>query len=102
MIDVAWVPGGERFLFRQVAHGAAQNRDIWWSTVDGTPQPFVATEFNERAARPSPDGRWVAYVSDSTGEDRIYLQPFPQGGPPVPVSPEAGREPLWSSNGREL
>ena len=41
-------------------------------------------------------------MSDSVGEDRIYLQPFPQGGPPIPVSPEAGTEPLWSSDGREL
>ena len=90
-----WAPDGERFLF-------AMGGDIWWTAVGGTPQPFIVTESGARNPRFSPNGRWVAYVSDQTGERRVFLQPFPEGGAPVPVSPGPGIEPVWSSDGREL
>ncbi len=90
-----WAPDGERFL-------VTSGEDIWWTAVGGTPQPFIVTESSERNPRFSPNGRWVAYVSDQTGERRVFLQRFPEGGPPVPVSPGPGVEPVWSSDGREL
>ena len=55
-------------------------RDLWVLRRDGAASPFLATEFNELAPSVSPDGRWLAYVSDSSGEDRVYVQPFPDGG----------------------
>ena len=66
------------------------------------PTPFLATEFNERAARLSSDGQWVAYVSDQAGDDRVYVQPFPGGGQVVPVSAGPGTEPVWARDGRRL
>ena len=97
-----WAPYSEGFLFtRRILEGTG-GADIWWVTVDGTPQPFIVTESVERNPRFSSNGRWVAYVSDQEGEDRVFLQPFPEGGLPVSVSPGSGVEPVWSSDGREL
>lgn len=85
-------------------------RDIWAVTgldeaaASGSaePMPVVRTAANERAPALSPDGRWIAYVSDESGRDEVYVQAF--GGDParVTVSNEGGREPVWSRDGSEL
>jgi eukaryotic-like serine/threonine-protein kinase len=64
--------------------------------------PFLATAFNESAARFSPDGRYLAYLSDRTGRQELYVQPFPGPGEPRQVSTDGGTEPVWARNGREL
>ena len=51
--------------------------DLWVMPVDGEPKPYLQTEFRERLGRLSPDERWMAYTSDETGQDAIYLRPFP-------------------------
>ena len=71
-------------------------------TVDGNPTPFLVTEDDERAPRFSHDGQWVAYVSDQAGEDRVYVQAFPDGGEVIPISTGTGTEPVWSRAGGEL
>jgi serine/threonine-protein kinase len=64
---------------------------------------WLGSEFNDGAARFSPDKRFVAYVSDSTGEPEVWIRPFPGPGAPVRVSQGGGaREPTWSSDGSEL
>jgi Tol biopolymer transport system component len=50
----------------------------------------------------SPDGHWLAYTSDVSGTRRIYLQPYPESGNAVVVSPESGFSPVWSRDGRSL
>jgi len=50
----------------------------------------------------SPDGRWLAYTSDSTGRTEIWVRPFSGPGPAVRVSPNGGAEPVWARNGKEL
>jgi DNA-binding winged helix-turn-helix (wHTH) protein/Tol biopolymer transport system component len=57
---------------------------------------------NETAPAFSPDGRWLAYVSDVTGREEVYLRPHPAGGTAVQVSTSGGREPVWSARGDEL
>jgi hypothetical protein len=69
---------------------------------DRKPQPFLGTPFNEGGAQFSPDGRWLAYVSDESGRPEIYVQPYPGPGGKWQVSPEGGTEPAWNRNGREL
>jgi serine/threonine-protein kinase len=68
----------------------------------GDPEPFLVTPFQERAAAFSPDGRWLAYVSDESGQDEVYVQPYPGPGPQFTVSTAGGREPVWSPDGSEL
>jgi len=50
----------------------------------------------------SPDGRWVAYLSDESGRQEIYVRPFPGPGGKMQISTEGGTEPMWARNGREL
>jgi serine/threonine-protein kinase len=66
------------------------------------PGPLLATPFNEQFAAVSPDGRWLAYGSDETGRDEVYVRPFPEGGAKVLVSQGGGTEPRWSPDGRTL
>ena len=50
----------------------------------------------------SPDGRWIAYVSDVSGRDEVYVQSFPESGERIPISTQGGIEPVWRRDGREL
>jgi len=124
------VIGGKRGMFRQPADGSAAAErlpagegllvpsswnsrtgdlaffdsasDIWILPPDGSARRFLGAPFNERSGRFSPDGRWLAYVSDETGSYQVYVVPYPGPGPKVAVSIDGGLSPLWSSDGREL
>ena len=58
--------------------------------------------FEESAPALSPDGHWLAYQSDQTGQTEVYVQSYPAPGARVPVSLEGGSEPAWAHSGREL
>jgi Tol biopolymer transport system component len=68
----------------------------------GTPHVLVASRFDERAQNLSPDDHWVAYVSDETGRDEVYVRPFPESGGRWVISTAGGSEPRWSRDGKEL
>jgi Tol biopolymer transport system component len=72
------------------------------SVADGKISPWQATPFNENGARFSPDGRWVAYVSDETGRHEVYVRSFDGSGATVLVSSGGGGAPVWRSDGKEL
>ncbi len=76
--------------------------DLWMLRLGGEPVPFLSTSFIERAPRLSPDGKWLAYVSNRTGEARVFVQPFPDGGEVIPISTGPGTEPVWARDGEEL
>jgi serine/threonine-protein kinase len=79
--------------------------DIWILSLQAkgaTARPYLRGAANERGPALSPDGRWMAYVSDETGRDEIYVGGFPTPAMPMQVSQEGGHEPRWSPNGREL
>ena len=66
------------------------------------PHLFLQTAFQERSSKLSPDGRFIAYASDESGQFEVYVQPFPEGGRRTTVSNNGGWEPRWSPDGREL
>ena len=70
--------------------------------LGGEPVPLVVTDASERSPRLSPNGRWLAYVSDESGRDEIYVQAFPGLGSKQVISTDGGREPVWSRDGTEL
>jgi Tol biopolymer transport system component len=62
----------------------------------------LASQYREVQARFSPDGKWLAYVSDESGRPEVYVQPYPALDQRVPVSTDGGAEPVWSPDGRRL
>ncbi len=64
--------------------------------------PFLNEPFSESEPRFSPDGRWVAYYSDETGQLEVYVRPYPGPGGKIPISRGGGADPKWAANGREL
>ncbi|MEE9125421.1 MAG: protein kinase, partial [candidate division NC10 bacterium] len=77
-------------------------RDIWVLSPKGEASPFLVTSFNELSPMFSPDGRWLAYVSDVSGRDEVYVQPYPGPGGKQVVSTNGGNEPVWAPDGKEL
>ena len=79
--------------------------DIGVVAVNGEPtvEMLLDTEFAEEVPALSPDGRWLAYQSDESGQSEIYVKPFPNvdGGKWL-VSTDFGRDPVWSPDGRRL
>jgi serine/threonine-protein kinase len=69
-----------------------------WST-----EPLVQTTSNEVNGEISPDGHWLAYQSNESGENQIFVRPFPDvGGGHWPISPTGGTTPIWERSGKEL
>jgi eukaryotic-like serine/threonine-protein kinase len=88
-------------LFRR---DPATGLDLWVLPLTGNarPQPFLRTRFTEGAATFSPDGRWIAYVSDESGQYEVYVRPYPPGPGKWQVSTAGGEEGIWSQDGKEL
>jgi len=63
---------------------------------------FLASPFSERAPNLSPDGRFLAYCSNDTGQDEVYVRPFPSGDGQWQASTNGGCQPRWSRDGKEL
>jgi serine/threonine-protein kinase len=69
---------------------------------DNTASSIISSSAQEIAPAFSPDGRWIAYVSDESGRDEIYVSPSSKEGGKLQISTNGGTEPLWSPDGREL
>jgi Tol biopolymer transport system component len=90
--------------------GAATGQDLWLLSPAGKRFPFLVSPAREFDARFSPDGRWIAYLSDESGVVELYARSFSPGagaGPPaigvrVPVSSRGAGMPRWRGNGHEL
>ncbi len=81
------------------------NEDIMGYRIggDSTPVPLVATPANETAPAVSPDGRWLAYVSDQSGNDEVYVRPFPNTSEGrTQISTGGGEAPKWARDGTHL
>jgi Tol biopolymer transport system component len=86
--------------------------DLWYLRVAGSrtanaaPVKFLQTEFDESFGQISPDGRWIAYLSNESGTYEVYVRPFPSGAGKWRISAPFGTaqasEPRWSRDGREL
>ncbi|MFQ5744114.1 MAG: protein kinase [Acidobacteriota bacterium] len=98
----SWLPDGSFLVYSE--QQPESGSDIWILPVKdgGDPQVFLRTPFAEGSAMISPDGKWVAYQSNQTGQWEVYVRPFPEGKPKVKVSTEGGYSPRWSPDGRRL
>jgi Tol biopolymer transport system component/tRNA A-37 threonylcarbamoyl transferase component Bud32 len=78
---------------------------LWQATLDGRNgglTPYVKTTVSRYMAQLSPDGRWVAYVSNEAGRDEVYVSPFPEATQKLRVSASGGALPRWRHDGKEL
>jgi Tol biopolymer transport system component len=78
--------------------------DVWIIPLNDTTKtaPFLTSQFSEREAAISPDGRWVAYVSGESGQREVYVQGYPGPSGKWQISTHGGRDPLWGADGRQL
>lgn len=91
-------------LCRRGRHPAQQffQFDIWaLSIADRKTRPVIQTPANEMSPELSPDGRWLAYVSNQTGRMEVYVEPYPGPGERHLISTNGGFQPAWGGN-REL
>jgi hypothetical protein len=78
-------------------------RDLWvFSFAEGKARPFVTGPSREEDGRFSPNGRWVAYISDESGQLEVYVRPFPGPGSRRQISTTGGAMPRWRADGQEL
>jgi serine/threonine protein kinase len=99
----SWSKDG-KYLLYEVDDGNEYKFDLFILplTGDRTPFPYVQTTFTETHAQFSPDGKWIAYVSDQNGKADVYVQSFPIGGGVWQVSTAGGDQPQWRTDGKEL
>ncbi|HVF47606.1 MAG TPA: hypothetical protein VNA17_08585 [Pyrinomonadaceae bacterium] len=76
--------------------------EIWIRSTDGQTRRFLGGPGRKRSGRFSRDGNWLAFVSDETGENQVYVTAYPGPGPTVAVSTKGGLSPIWASDGKEL
>ncbi len=97
-----------RFILYQIPD-AKTGQDLWIAPQpsegaggDSRPFPYLQTQFDEKHGRFSPDSHWVAYTSNESGREEVYVQSFPPSGAKFQISTGGGREPQWRKNGTEL
>jgi Tol biopolymer transport system component len=99
-IPETWVREGNTLVYLTIG---ATERGLWTVSLDGqgTPEPLV-TGFLVDEPRVSPDGRWLAFISNQSGRHEVYVEPFRRPGERVRVSANGGGQPRWRGDGKEL
>jgi Tol biopolymer transport system component len=96
-----WSVDGQALVYVMGA-GEAQTVGVLPSDGDGEPEPILEKDFPIDEPQVSPDGRWLAYVSQESGQWEVYVEAFRRVGTRVRVSPEGGGQPRWRGDGKEL
>lgn len=94
-IATSWSADGKLLAFQS-------GQDIIVRDANGGLRPALATPAYEREGRFAPGGQWIAYRSNETGRDEVYVQSYPTGGGKWQISTGGGAQPMWSPTGREL
>jgi Tol biopolymer transport system component len=98
-----WSKDGQFLLYLE--QDPKSGRDLWaWPMTgnDRKPIPIATTAFEEQNGQFSPNGDWVAYETNESGDFQIVVQPFPKAARPYQVSAYGGTQPRWSADGKEL
>jgi Tol biopolymer transport system component len=94
-------PDGRTVVFQETGSTTSGIRAMDFDSTQAA-RTIVPAAFGESNPALSPDGRWLAYQSDQTGQMEVYVQSYPQPGARVPISLQGGSEPAWAHNGRDL
>ena len=97
-----FTPDGRHVVY-VLRNKSTNHRDIWMVPIEGgPPRPLLQASYNVGAPRFAPDGRWMTFDSDETGQREIYVQPYPGPGPRLRLSKAGGRTPMFTRGGRTL
>ena len=99
----SWSPDGRTLIFSEM--NPVTGMDLWELSTGGDhkTEPLLVTPFMESLLSLSPDGRWLAYTSEESGNNQIYVRPYPLTEERHQVSVAPGSDqPIWSQNGDEL
>jgi len=107
-IPWSFTTDGKRLAY--VENGSTGKTAIWILPVEvdrsglraGKPEVYMQRPYPTRCPMISPDGRWLAYMSNESGPYRVYVEPFPGGGARRQVSDDGGTYPAWSRNGHDI
>jgi Tol biopolymer transport system component len=106
IFPASWSDNGKTLVVMEGVGLGAKNLDIGVLSMEGDRKlkPLLKEKYHEAQPRISPDGKWMAYTSNESGQNQIYVRPFPQveSGGRWQVSTNGGDTPLWSPNGRQL
>jgi serine/threonine protein kinase len=97
-----WSPDGRWILHDEHIGNQSSIQILPAPPATGASRPYLKTGFNEAAGRFSPDGKWVAFQSDESGRDEVYIDTFPDPHGKTLVSARGGTFPHWAAAGREL
>jgi len=98
---VSMSPDGQLLAYGEI--NPTTGYDLWVLRLkDRQSQPFLRTPFTESIPQFSPDGHWMAYISNESGRYEVYVQPYPGPGGKWQISTDGGTEPVWNPTGREL
>jgi Tol biopolymer transport system component len=110
-VSSSWSPDGKFLLYFNIG-GSKTGRDVWVLPLTpatsgakseaAKPFPFVQTPFQDQDGKFSPDGRWVAYVSNESQRNEVYVAPFPGPGGKQQISVAGGTFPRWRGDGKEI
>jgi Tol biopolymer transport system component len=97
-----WSADGRFLLYRET--DPKTRFDLWVVSLTGdkNPQPVMRSPFTDFQGRFSPDGKWIAYVSNESGRHEVYAQSFPEAKTRVQISTSGGYQPHWRRDGKEL
>jgi serine/threonine-protein kinase len=102
--EVGFAQNGRYTLFRSEGMGqGTRHLSVLENGVDSVPRTLLQSSYDNFAMTLSPNGRWLAYVSDESGNSEVYVRPFPHvDSAKFAISAAGGLEPLWSRGGNEL
>src|SRR5207245_2782644 len=101
-----WSPDGKWIVYQ--LDGGKTGTDLWLAptggqaSADNKPITYLQTPFVESEARFSPDGKWMAYTSNESGRNQVYVQAIPAGSGKWQISTEGGSAPHWRRDGKEI
>lgn len=97
-----WTPDGREVIFAR--KNKTTGWDLYAAAVEGDhkTRPLVVAPFNQSGARLSPDGKWLAYVSDESGQPEVFVQAMSDPGARAQISSEGGTDPRWAHSSNEL
>ncbi len=93
-------PDGKFIVYQEDSAGS--NVEYQAVSGDGSSRSIASSAADEVMPRVSPDGHWVAFMTDESGSNEVVVQPFPGPGPRIQVSTGGGTEPVWSRDGKRL